>query len=194
MDPGRQTLSSPGLSRDGPGGTLATSFPCYGPGKLLGVTISVPNLLLTPLPCPHVHTPLTPSRTVSECERVCAHVHLRPRGDAQRNRPPWEGCTGVLQDLRRSHPRGNPRGGVRPAGAVGTNPVLLDSAHLPGRGLMAGWTGTCISPAPRGRAQALSSGRVWWTPARGHTGLPPACRPGLTITAKSAGDPRMRGT
>ena len=63
------------------------------------------------------------------------------------------GVAGVLQDLRSSHPRGNPRRGVRPAGEVGTNPVLLDSAHLPGQGLMAGWTGTCsaqlLEYAPR---------------------------------------------
>lgn len=103
---------------------------------------------------------------------VCARVHLGPRGDAQRNRPPWEGWAGVLWDLRGSHPRGNPRG-LSPAGEVGTNPVLLDSAHLPGQGLMAGWTGTCIRPALRGRAQALSSGWVWWAPAQGRLAAGP---------------------
>ena len=67
VDTGPQTLSSPGLSRDGPAGTLATPFPGYGLGMLLrGPYLRPQPPPSHPSPLPRVHTPLTPSRTASD--------------------------------------------------------------------------------------------------------------------------------
>lgn len=157
-------------------------LPMLWAGHVAGVTISVPNLLLTPLPCPHVHTPLTLSRTVSECERVCANAPAPSRGRPEESAP-WEGCAGSSGPEALSSQR-KPRGGVRPAGGgVGAGwgrwepicPSRLCPRPGPGASL-GGLDGDLHQPSSaRACAQALSSGRVWWTPARGHTGQPPSC-------------------
>ena len=195
VDTGLQTLSSPGLSRDGSVGTLTTPFPCYGPGMLLGGHCLCPQ---PPLPHPCPLPPCTPlslpaghSVSVSMCVHACTCALVgTPRGIGPRGR----GGRGPPGPEELSSQRKPPRRGEAGWGS-GNQSCPSRLCPPPGPGPHGRLDGDLLSPAPRGRTQALSSGRVWWAPARGRTGLPPACRPGLTITAKSAREtPEGAGT
>lgn len=153
-----------------------------------------------PLPCSCAH-PLTLSRTVSECERVCASAHLRPLGDAPVNRPHGgvrRGPPGPEAPIPEENPWGGGEAGWgRGEAGQQWEPILsfCDSVHarpgphgVVGRGLRSAQLREDV-------AQALSLWTGVVDTRRGHTRPPLACRPGLFDHGQErAGDPQDAGT
>ena len=203
-----QTLSSPGSSSDGSGQAdpcaplpsarhlsppyararmlLGGHYPC--PVAELPPTPSFSPLV--PPPCALPSDPRQDSQCVSVC--VCTLSHVPSWRHPEESAPHGKGWAGVLQDLRGSHPRVSPMGGLRLAGEAGTIPAPLDSAHLPAPGRPClfrprdGLDADLHQPSSARTPPGSPLWTMWGGLAQGRTGLPPAWLPGLTFTAGRA--------
>ena len=121
---------------------------------------------------------------------VYARVHLGPRGDARRNRPPMGGVGKRPPGPEGLSSQRKPPGRVEPSWGSRNQSRPSRLCPPPRQGPHGGLDGDL----PQARSARTRPGSLlwmaWWAPAQGRTGLPSAWRPGLTITAKSHRRPR----